>query len=132
MENLASSDFEKLKYFLNQRGVDFVSDVKVSHSSPTDFALFVPSDRVAAKSGNGMTSHRQMKLLRQATKHELGLDIEWIVTPSLQAAGLEAAIQQLIETHHPGAVGTVYVSSPKIPTVSVWVETKANAENPPL
>jgi hypothetical protein len=131
MDNLGSSDFHKLTSFLKEHGMDFVSNVKASHSTPTDFVLFVPGDRVAAKTGKGMTSHRQMKLLQQAAKHELGLDVEWIVTPGQQAAALEAALQQLIEAHHPGAVGAVYISSPKVVPVSVWVETKANAQNPP-
>lgn len=118
MDNLGLSDFEKLKNFVKERELDFVSEMKPSHSSPTDFALFVPGDRVAAKSGKGMTSHHQMKLLQKAVKQKLGFNIEWVVTQGEQAPALETALKQLIEAHHPGCVGAIYVSSPKLQPLS--------------
>jgi hypothetical protein len=129
METSDSSDFTKLHNFLREHGVDFVSDVKISHSAEIHFALFVSADHVSAKSGKGVTSHRQMKLLQQAAKAETGLVVEWIVTPGQEAAAMEASIQQLIEVNHPGVVQAVYISSPKITPISVWVETKTTLDS---
>jgi hypothetical protein len=107
--------------FLEEHEISFISDVKANRPPPIDLALFVTADRVGNRVGKGQTSQRQMRFLQRAIREHLGLEIEWIVRPSHQAAVLESALFELLAARYPGAVRAVIISSPLRP-VSVWVE----------
>jgi hypothetical protein len=72
MSNLDSSELPRLKEFLAQRGIDFVSEITANRTPPIDFALSIPGDRIADLAGKGQISHRQMKLIQSTVKKELG------------------------------------------------------------
>ena len=125
MANSDSSHLNDLMIFLEEHGLSFISDVKANRSPPIDFALFVTADQVGNRAGKGRTSQRQMKFLQRSIKEHLGLEVEWIVMPSHQAAVLESALFELLDARYPGAVSTVIISSPTIRPVSVWIEPNA-------
>jgi hypothetical protein len=131
MANSDSSNISRLRDFLAGRGVDFLSEVKANRTPPIDFALFVAGDRVAERAGKGQISHRQMKLLQRDVKKHLGLEVEWIVTAGQQTTAMEVALHELLEARYPGAASAVYISSPKIVPVSVWIEPSPKAKNRP-
>jgi hypothetical protein len=117
--------------FLEARAVDFISKVKTNRQAPFDFALLVSADRVGSRVGKGRTSHRQMNRLKGEIKKQLGFEIEWIVMPGQQAADLEAALLQLLETRYPGFAKAAYISSLGTEPVSVWIETTPNFASTP-
>ncbi len=131
MLNLDSSELDLLKNFLDSYGVNFISEIKADRSAPVDFALFLSADRVREKVGKGYTSRRQMKMIQEAVKEKLGYVIEWIVTPSQEAAVLEAALLELLSTRFPGVFTAVIMSAPKTPPVSVWLQYDPTASAMP-
>jgi hypothetical protein len=122
MPNSVSSNLTRLREFLADRGIDFISDIQANRTPPVDFALSIPGDRIAELAGKGQISRRQMKLTQSSVRKELGLQIEWIVTPSRRTSSMEAALLELLEGRYPGAVSAVYISALKIAPVSIWIE----------
>ncbi|MEQ1853959.1 MAG: hypothetical protein ABMA01_20500 [Chthoniobacteraceae bacterium] len=122
MPTSESSELIRLKEFISDRGIDFVSDFQANRTPPIDFALSVSRDRIAATAGKGQISRRQMKEIQSSVKRELGLDIEWLVTPSERTSTMEAALRELLDGKFPGAINSVLISASKSPPVSVWIE----------
>ena len=122
MHNSDSSELTRLKDFLAERGVDFISDIQANRTPPTDFTLSISGDRIADLAGKGLISHRQMKLIQSSAKKVCGLQIEWIVTPSQRTSSIESALYELLNGQHPGVVSAVFISALKIAPVSVWIE----------
>jgi hypothetical protein len=131
MPNSGSSDVSRLRDFLAARGIHFVSEVKANRTPPVNFALFVPGDRVAERAGRNQISRRQMKRLQLDLKERLGLVVEWIVTPGPQTTTMEAALLELLNARYPGAASAIYISSPRIVPVSVWIEPSPKAASRP-
>jgi hypothetical protein len=131
MDNSDSFRLERLREYLNQRGLDFVSDVKASQATGIDVAIFVSSDRVTKQAEKGCVSFRQMKLLQESIRKELGFAVEWIVIPGDQGAAVETVLREAINARYPNAFTAVYVSSPKLPPVCIWLEPDPEAKKPP-
>ena len=102
MPTSESSEIVRLKEFLAAKGIDFVADIRANRTPPIDLALSIPGDRIADLAGKGQISRRQMKLIQSAVKKELGLQVEWIVTPSQKTSAMEAALQELLNGRFPG------------------------------
>ena len=113
------------------RGIDFVVDIQTNRTPPIDFALCIPGDRIADLAGKGLISPRQMKLIQSSVAKELGLQIEWVVTPSQRTSAMEAALNELLEGKFPGVVSAVFISSPRTAPVSVWIERNPKDESRP-
>lgn len=124
MANSELSKFDKLKQFLKERGIDFVYEIKSSHSSSCDFALFVSADHVGVKVDNEVTSRRQLNQLTTIIKEALGISVEWIITPGEEAEAMESTLYRIIEQRYPSTVVAVYISSPKQTPITVWIEPK--------
>lgn len=126
-----SSELTRLKAFLVARGINFVLDIQANRTPPIDFALCIPGDRIADLAGKGQISQRQMKLIQSSVAKELGLQIEWVVTPSQRTSAMEAALHELLEGKYPGVVGAVFISALKTAPVSVWIERNPKDETRP-
>jgi hypothetical protein len=131
MLNLDSSEPNQLKKFLDDYGLNFISEIRANRTPPVDFALVISADRVREKVGKGYTSRRQMKMVEETVKEKFGYVIEWIVTPSEEGAVLEAALLELLSARFPSVFTTVIMSAPKTPPVSVWVQCDPNARSMP-
>jgi len=131
MPTSESSEIARLKEFLTAKGIDFVSDIQANRTPPIDFALFIPGDHIASLAGKGQISPRQMKLIQNAAKKEIGLQIEWVVTPGQKTSSVEAALQELLKGRFPNAVSAVFISSLKTAPVSVWIERNPKVESRP-
>jgi hypothetical protein len=131
MPNSDSSRIDELKQFLADKTFGFISEIRPSYSGKFHFTIFVSADRVSRRAGKGLTSEAQLSLVARAIKEELDLEIQWVITPSDQADALEAALRKLIEQRYPHAVASIYISSPKIAPVSVWVEMRREVERLP-
>src|ERR1039458_3980804 len=131
MPTSESSEIVRLKEFLAAKGIDFVSEIQANRTPPVDFALCVPGDRIANLAGQGQVSPRQMKLLQTAAKKELGLQIEWLVTPNQKTSAMEAALQELLNGRFPESVSAVFISSIKTLPVSVWLERNPKCQAQP-
>lgn len=121
----------RLKEFLSAKGIDFVVEIHSNRMPPIDFALYVAGDRLASLAAKGQISPRQMRLIQTVAKKELGLQIEWIVTPSQKAIAIEAALQELLNRRFPGALSAVFVSSLETLPVSIWIERNSEDEAQP-
>jgi hypothetical protein len=131
MTNLASSENSKLKEFLRERGVAFISDIRASHVPPIDFALFLQADAIGERAEKNQTSWRQLRQLQIDIKKRLGITVEWIVIPGTQAASLEGALLEILQQRFPGVFAAVFVSSPKLSPVWVWLDVKPDAKDLP-
>ena len=131
MPTSESSEIIRLKEFLAARGIDFVTDIQANRTPPIDFALSIPGDHIASLSARGQISPRQMKLIQNAAKKEIGLQIEWIVTPSQKTSSMEAALQELLNSRFPESVSAVFFSPLKTAPVSVWLERNPKDESRP-
>ncbi len=129
--NLDSYKLFQLKHHLSRLGIDFVSDIQANRIPPIDFALSISGDCIADLAGKGQISRRQMKLIQSSVQKDLDLRIEWIVTPSQTTSSIEAALHELLERKHPGAVSAVFISQLKITPVSVWIERNQKDETRP-
>jgi len=131
MSTPESSEITRLREFLAGKGIDFVSEIHGNRTPPIDFALYVAGDRLASLAAKGQISPRQMKLIQTAAKRDIGLQIEWIVTPSQKAIAIEAALQELLNRRFHEALNAVFISSLETQPVSIWIERNPQNEAQP-
>ena len=122
MNDLALSDLERLRDFLQMRGVPVVK-IQEHRASDLDFMLYVVGGRVSTRAGHGRTSVRQMGRLRADIKQRLALSVEWIITEDDGVADLKSALLSALKRRFHGVFATVFVSPLQKSPASVWVET---------
>ena len=126
MSNTDLSKLSALREFLSARSLDFISDIQANRPPPIDFALSLTADRIGDQAGRGMISYRQMSMLSKAIRDEIGIEVEWIVTPGRETGSLETALETLLENRFPGAVSSVFLSALNARPLMVWVVPNSN------
>ena len=131
MTNSALSEYNRLKDFLGERGFTFTKEMRASNGAPADFALFVQADAIGDRADKHHTSWRQMRQLQNDIKRHLGLVVEWIVIPGTQVAALEGALLEILQQRFPNVFAAVFVSSPTLSPIWVWMDPRPDAKDLP-
>lgn len=126
---VSDSSEEKLKKFFLDRAFTATSEIRKSYAPGIDFAVFIPVDKVGPQAKKGLTSKLQLSSLEQRIREELGLVVQWIIIPSEKHNAIETALRDLIEKRFPNAFTSVFISSPTILPVTVWL---VPGENPSI
>lgn len=114
------SDAEDVVEFLKQRGVKYVTAVRVDDASRT-IVLEIPVSSIAKKATAQLTSRRQIAHLQGLLAKKFGSQVEIAFRQTQPYADLEAGLRAQLLLRWAGLVEDVYMSFPAGDTVYVWV-----------
>jgi hypothetical protein len=125
MPTLESPDISRVKRFLSDRNIRFVSDVRANQGDGYDLSLYVSEDAIRGHGGRQVTSRRHLEQLRQAILDSLNLKVEWVILPGSRIDTIEAGLKALVEVQLPNVVSAFFLSPLDLLPFTVFVELTA-------
>jgi hypothetical protein len=114
------SNLITIRQWLSSRGLAFISDVKLYEHSQK-LVLEIPRAKLAAKSGAGFTSMRQLALLAREIKRRFGLEVLIALRENEQSADIEAGLRAVLARTFPGVLQDAFISYPEADRAFVWI-----------
>ena len=110
-----------IRQWLTSKGLAFISDVKLYEHSQK-LVLEMPRAKLAAKSGSGFTSRRQLTFLAREIKRRFGLEVLIALRESEQSADIEAGLRAVLMRMFPDVLRDAFLSYPAADRAFVWIE----------
>ncbi|MBU2549144.1 MAG: hypothetical protein KKB20_12065 [Proteobacteria bacterium] len=124
---LDCNNIDKLKEFIIERKIAYVSDVK-ARETDNIIIFIIPSEKISEKSTKNKTSKRQLTYLKKEIKNKFDIEVEYVIYREKNQEQIDAGLLALLAERFGKIIKDCLTSFKGSNSVDVWIDLSIKME----